>query len=487
MPEDVATVTDAARPPMPAGPAGSSPTLDEPPAWARRLPSAVRPIVTRFLPRGALLLSVITFISYLLGLVRDIAQARTFGAGAELDVYNAAFAIPEIALGVLVASGLSAPFVPLFLGLRGQDPHAADQFAGTILTLAILIIVVATPFLFVFAPATVELVGAGFNAEQRALYTDVFRLMLVTPVLFAVSDVLGEVLVAERRFLGYALAPVLYNAGIVMGTLLLGGRIGIFGAAVGAIAGAVAHLGIRIVTLRGTGFRFRPALRVRTIAFRQFAKLMIPRMASHPVDPLTFTLLASLASTVAVGAPSSLSFARNFESVPVSVIAVSFALSVFPTLSAAAAAGDRAAFVRIVTRNAVAIAVLTTAAAVALAVLSPFVIDFFFRSDAFTQEDVDRTNLMLVIMCLAVPFESLTHLLSRAIFATRNTILQVLASVASFLVVIGAANLLAPALGVVAIPLAFALGMAAKVALLALALVPRVRAIRPVEDLTQSA
>ena len=484
MPDDVAAVTDAASPST-FGATRPARALDEPPAWARRVPAAIRPIVVRFLPRGALLLSVVTFGSYVLGLVRDVAQARTFGAGAELDVYNAAFAIPEIALGVLVASGLSAPFVPLFLGLRGQDPHAADQFAGTILTLAILIIVVATPLLFVFAPNTVELVGAGVDAEQRALYTDVFRLMLITPVLFAVSDVLGEVLVAERRFLGYALAPVLYNAGIVIGTLLLGGRIGIFGAAVGAILGAVAHLGIRVVMLRGTGFRFRPALRVRTVAFRQFTRLMIPRMASHPVDPLTFTLLASLASTVAVGAPSSLSFARNFESVPVSVIAVSFALSVFPTLSAAAAAGDRATFVRVVVRNAVAIGALTTVAAVALAVLSPWVINFFFRSDAFTQEDVDRTNLMLVIMCLAVPFESLTHLLSRAIFATRNTILQVLASVAGFAVVIGAANLLAPSLGVVAIPLAFALGMATKVALLALALVPRVRAIRPVEDLTQ--
>ncbi len=457
-----------------------------PEPWLRLVPGPLRPILSRFFPHGAILLAVVTFGSYVLGFVRDIVQARTFGAGAELDAYNAAFAIPEIALGVLVASGLSAPFVPIFLTLRGEDARAADDFAGTILTLAVLIIGVATPVLFVLAPLTVDLVARGFGPEQRALYVDLFRLMLVTPVLFAVSDVLGEVLVAERRFLGYALAPVLYNGGIIVGTLLLAPRIGIFGPAVGAILGAVAHLGIRVLWLRGSVLRFRPALRVRTRAFREFVGLMVPRMASHPIDPLTFTLLGSVATTLAVGGLSSLSFARNFQSVPVSVIAVSFALAVFPTLSEAAAAGDRRTFTRIVIRNGITIVVLTAVAAAVLAALSGLIIDRFFRSEAFTAEDVERTNLVLVVMALAIPFESLTHLLSRAIFATRNTILQVLASIGSFAVVVGGAAVLVGPLGIAGIPLAFALGMAVKVGLLALALVPRIRSIRPAPDLSAS-
>ena len=467
MPEDVATRADA------------------PESWTRLLPAPLRPIAARFFPQGAILLAVVTFGSYVMGLVRDVVQTRTFGAGRELDAYLAAFAIPEIALGVLVASGLSAPFVPIFLALRNEDGRAANDFAGTILTLAVVIIGVATPVLWVIAPMTVELTGAGFNPQQRALYTDLFRLMLVTPVLFALSDVLGEVLVAERRFMGYALAPVLYNGGIVLGMLLFAGSLGIFAGAIGAIMGAVLHLGIRLLWLRGSTVRFRPALRVRTRAFREFVKLMLPRMASHPIDPLTFTILGSLATTVAVGGLTSLSLARNFQSVPVSVIAVSFALAVFPTLSAAAALGDRALFTRILVRNAITIAVLTTLAAIALAILSRFVIQLFLRGDAFTQEAADRTNLVLVVMALAIPFESLTHLLSRAIFATRNTILQVLASVGSFVVVLVTAQSLTPAIGIVGIPLAFALGMAAKVAFLAVALIPRVRGIQPVPDLAE--
>ena len=454
---------------------------DSPEPWTRLLPAPLRAIVARFFPQGAILLAVVTFGSYGLGLVRDVVQARTFGAGPELDAYNAAFAIPEIALGVLVASGLSAPFVPIFLALRGEQEQAANDFAGTVLTLAILIIGVATPILFVLAPLTVDFVGPGFDADQRALYVDLFRLMLVTPVLFAVSDVLGEVLVAERRFLGYALAPVLYNGGIVVGTILLAPSQGIFGPAIGAILGAIAHLSVRIVGLRGSRIRFRPALRVRTKAFGEFVRLVLPRMASHPIDPLAFTLLGSLATTLAVGGLSSLSFARNFQSVPVSVIAVSFALAVFPTLSSLAAAGDRRAFTRIVVRNGAAIAILTTLAAAALAILSGFVIDFFFRSETFTEEDVQRTQLMLMVMCLAIPFESVTHLLSRAIFATRNTLLQVLASLTAFGVTIAAAFALAPSIGLVAVPLGFAIGMIAKAGLLAIALVPRIRNLRPGE------
>ena len=303
--------------------------------------------VDRLFPEGALLLSVLTFGSYLVGLARDRVQARTFGAGAELDAYNAAFQIPEVALGVLVGSGLAAPFIPIFLGLRQEDESAARAFAGTILTLATLIILVATPVLFVLAPQTVDWVAPGFDAERRALYVELFRLMLITPLLFAISDVLGEILVAERRFVWYALAPIVYNAGLAAGTILLAPRIGIFGPAVGAILGAALHLGVRAWGMRRSTVRLGPAFALRTAAMRRFGLLMLPKMASHPIEPLTFLQLGAIASSVGAGAISSVSFARNFQSVPVTVIGISFALAAFPALSAAAAAGDRAAFTRI--------------------------------------------------------------------------------------------------------------------------------------------
>ena len=226
--------------------------------------TAARALISRFLPQGAVVLSVLTFGSYAMGLVRDRIFARTYGAGAELDAYNAAFVLPELLFDVFIAAGLAAPFVPIFMKLVTEEAEAAQTFARTILTLAIASMGLAAGVLFLLAPLTIDLIAPGFTSpEQRALYTDLFRVMCITPLIFATSIVLGEILVAKRRFLYYGIAPLLYNAGIVLGTLLLHDRIGIFGAAVGAVLGALLHLGIRLVGILRTDIRLRPQFALR--------------------------------------------------------------------------------------------------------------------------------------------------------------------------------------------------------------------------------
>ncbi|HEY8179310.1 MAG TPA: lipid II flippase MurJ, partial [Candidatus Limnocylindria bacterium] len=98
----------------------------------------LRSALARFLPAGGVLLSVLLFGNYVMGQLRDRIFAQTFGAGPELDAYNAAFVLPELLLDVLVASGLAAPFIPIFLQLRGEKPGLANQFGQTILTGAVL-------------------------------------------------------------------------------------------------------------------------------------------------------------------------------------------------------------------------------------------------------------------------------------------------------------------------------------------------------------
>jgi putative peptidoglycan lipid II flippase len=424
----------------------------------------------RLLPRGAILLAVLTFGGYGMGLVRDRIFARTFGAGTELDAYNAAFVLPELALDVLVAGGLTAPFVPIFLGLRDGDgtDRAAHEFGQTILTLAVIVMAVASAILFVLAPVTVSVIAPGFQSDaDRDLYTGLFRVMCVTPVIFAASITLGEVLVADRRFFFYGLAPLLYNGGIVAGSVLFAGSLGIYGAALGAVLGALLHLGIRVVGIGRTRFRIRPRLAVRTAAVREFIQLMLPKMASHPIDPLTFLYFTALATHFGAGNVSAVSFARNFQSVPVSLIGVSIAVAAFPVLSAAAAAGDRPAFVRVLATNLATTAVLTGGAAFALFLLSRTVISVLLGGGAFDTEDVTLTAGLLAAFAISIPLESLTHLLARAFYATHNTVIPVTASVAALAVIVVAGEALAPQLGVTAIPIAFTAGSLTKVAILA--------------------
>lgn len=437
----------------------------------------IRRLVERVFPRGALILSTLTLGYFAMGILRNRALATTFGAGPELDAYNAAFKIPEIALDVLVAAGLTAPFVPIFNGLRQRDEAAAHDFARTVMTVAVLVIAVVILVLFIVAPLTVDLVAGGFDAPTRALYVDLFRLMCVTPILFAASIAVGEVLVAHQQFLFYALAPILYTTGIVLGTVLFGERYGIYATAAGAVAGAAAHLAIRTIGLLRTPFRIRPRWAIRTPAFREFVRLMIPRMVSQPIDPLMLTYFTNLASGIGVGAISAFNFASDYQVVPVSLIGVSFSLAVFPTLAAAYAAGDGATFRAVLRQNVITIGGLTVLAAIALAVVARPMVEILLGGGEFGPDDVDRTATVLTAYALSIPFDSLSYPLSRALYATHNTILQVAASIVGFATVVVVGSSLAGPAGIVAIPLAAAAGGVVKVALLTVFLVPRLRRI----------
>ena len=431
----------------------------------------------RFIPQGAAVLSVLIFGSYVMGLVRDRIFARTFGAGSELDAYNAAFVLPELLLDVLVEAGLAAPFIPIFMRLRASDtdPAEADRFARTILTGAVAVMGIGAVVMFAFAEATTGFIAPGFDGEQRELYASLFRVMLVTPVLFAASLTLGQVLLAEQRFFWYGIAPLLYNAGIIAGTVLFSGSLGIYGPAIGAVIGASIHLGSRFIGLRHSAFRIGLGWGARTASVREFVRLMLPKMASHPVEPMTFLFFTSVASSLAAGSVTAVSFARNFQSVPVSLIGVAFALAVFPRLSTAYATGDRRGFMVLLRTNLASIALITSAAAVGLLLVGELAIRVLLGGGAFDADDVRLTATVLGAFALSVPFESLTHLLSRAIYATRHTLLQVLASLGGLGVTVLATVLMVPGLGIVAIPLGFTIGQAAKVALLAIALAMRLR------------
>jgi putative peptidoglycan lipid II flippase len=443
-----------------------------------RASDTTRGLLARFLPRGVAILSLLFLASYVMGLVRDRVFAQSFGAGVELDAYIAAFRLPELLFDVLVEAGLAAPFIPIFMRLRGADPDAADRFARSILSAAVAIMGVASLLLLIFAEATIDIVAPGFEGPQRALYLDLFRVMLVTQVLFAASLTLGQVLLAEQRFFWYAIAPLLYNAGIIVGTVALGDAIGIYGAAVGAVLGAAIHLGSRFIGLRGSHLRVGFEWEVRTPSIREFVRLMLPKMVAQPVEPTVFVFFTNIASTLAIGSVTIVDYARNFQGAPVTLIGVAYAVAAFPPLSDAYADGNRRRFLRLLGSNAASIALLTVAAAVGLIVLGEIVIRTLYGGGAFDEADVALTAAVLSAFALSVPFESLAHLLSRAIYATHNTLLQVISSLAGLGITILATLALLPSLELIAIPLGFTIGQAAKALLLALSLAWRVRGSR---------
>jgi putative peptidoglycan lipid II flippase len=445
----------------------------------RRFAQTVRHAIERVFPRGAIVLSVLSLVYFATGIVRNRVFANTYGAGAELDAYNAAFRIPEIALDVLVAAGLTAPFVPIYSRLRHDEGHdtSANEFGRTVLTGAVALMTVASITIFLAAPWLAGVVAEGFDPATKELYVQLVRINCLAQILFAASIALGEILVAHRRFLFYALAPIFYTTGIIVFTVLFADTYGIVATAWGAVAGAAAHLAIRAIGTTRTTFRIRPAFAARTAAFREFLRLMVPRMFSVAIEPLTITYFTRMAAGLGVGAVSSLNFGLDYQVLPVSLIGVSFSLAVFPVLSAAFADGDGRLFRAVLIRNVVTIGILTTLAAVALYVLSGTLVEVLLGGGKFTAEDVATTTLIVAAFAVSIPFDALAYPLSRGLYATHDTLRQVIASFAGLGVVILASQALEPTAGILAIPFGYATGMLAKDMLLAVFLAARVRRI----------
>lgn len=445
-----------------------------------RVPGAMplRRLADRLLPRGAIVLSVLSVGYFVAGVVRNRVLAGEFGAGAELDAYNAAFRIPEIAINILVGAGLSAPFVPIFSRLLladedhgdGTGTRRAEAFGQTVLTAAVLAMLVALVMLFAGAPLIAGSVWSAFTPAARALYTDLLRINCLALLMFAASMAIGEILVVHRRFISYGIAPILYTGGIVVGAAVLGPRLGVAGAAWGAVGGAAAHLAARTIGVVRTGFRIRPRLSVRTPEFREFLRLMLPRMLSYPIDPVMTTYLTALAVGVGAGTASALSFVLDYQFAPVQVIAISFSLAAFPVLSAAWAAGDRRAFRQVTARNAAVIGGLTVLAGVALAVLARPLVATLLGGGRFDRAAVDLTTGLLVAFAVSVPIDSLSYPLSRALYATHNTVWQVAGSVVGLVVLVAGAQVAVPALGAPGIAVAYATGGLAKLLVLVVGL-----------------
>jgi putative peptidoglycan lipid II flippase len=426
------------------------------------------------LPRGALILSSVTAVGVILGLLETKVLAHFFGAGTDTDAFYAAQVLPSLVLEVLVVGGVSASFVPLFVGLRDEDRDDALAFGRSVLTLAILAMTVATVVMTVFAPQCVTFVAPGFKGDQRDECINLFRILSVTQIIFAATWILGEVLIAEKRWLSYALAPLMWSGGIIVGTLLLQGPLGIYGSAIGAVGGALAYLGIRLIGVVRTGFVPWPSLNLRAKGLREYAFLMLPKMLSQPLESSVIVLyFTALASTLQTGSVSDLTWARKFQTNPELVIGAQFAIAAFPALAAAADLGDRRLFRKVFSRNLATIAVLSTAVAVGLLAFGWLAVRIVLSGGAFDANDVSVTTILVAVFAVSIPLESVVELLARGIYATKNTLIPTLASVASFVALFITAQALAPAAGLVAIPAAYGVGQGVKLVILAIALVPR--------------
>lgn len=416
--------------------------------------------------QGATILSITTFGSYLTGLLRDRIFTRTFGASRELDIYNAAFVVPDLLLTIMVSSVLSAAFIPLFSSLTSEGKNEeANRLANTVLHSAVGVVLIGGGLAAMFMPFISEHIAPGFTGEEQHTLASLSRFLLISPVLIALSSSFGAMLVSFKRFFPYGISAMCYNLGIIAGTFTVP-WLGIRGVVFGTLVGAFFHMLPRLIAIRKTSFRYSPSWQWRDKNFWKVVKLALPKMVGHPVEQLHFLAYTRIASLVSAGSIFMVNISRNFQSVPVSVFGISLSVAAFPFLSESAGKGDRIEFLKHFWKTLRSILIFTIPAALGFFFLSELPIRYFLGGGKFTDEHVIRTANVLSIFAFSIPTESLRHLLARSFYALKNTLTPVIISLCGLSISVSFASLHWEDLGITAIPYGFFLGGIIEIALL---------------------
>lgn len=417
------------------------------------------------LMRTAVALTLTSTVSYALGLLRDKIFAYQFGASSELDIYNAAFVIPDLFLALLVTGALSAAFVPIFSSLAHQDKGKSILYTNQILTFCLILLMVFAGVFALVLPQLVDFLVPGFDPVQKLEYIRVTRLMLISPFIFTISNTFGNILVTTKDFLWYGLSPILYNLGIIIGIFFFAPQFGVAGLVLGTILGALLHLLMRIPSVVRYGYR--PCLILKfDQELRRTLLRMAPNMVQIGVWQLSLWWFVRLASQLEEGSVTIYSFARNFQSLPVSLIGIATALAAFGELSRIAAREDYGGFKKIVKEKSLIIIGYTTLAAIALAVVSRPLVTILLGGGKFDAAAVAATASLLTVYVIAVPFESMVHLLARAHYALHNTLRPALIQISTIGLAMVLSGYFLDEIGLYAIPLGFASGLVLQSALL---------------------
>jgi putative peptidoglycan lipid II flippase len=381
---------------------------------------------------AAFIIAAAGILSRLLGLVRDRILAAKFGAGDTLDIYYAAFRVPDLIYNLLILGALSAAFIPVFTSLLAHEKkEEAWKLANSLLTLAILVLLFICAVFAIFTPFFMKFITPGFSGEKLAEVIRQTRIMFLSPIFLGISGIFGGILNSFKRFLVYSLAPLMYNLGIILGAVFLVSFFGIIGLAWGVVGGAFFHMLIQYPAVKLSGFRFSPVLDLADSHLKKILRLMIPRTMGLAVTQINLLVVTIIASTLSSGSLSIFNFANNLQSFPIGVFAIPFALAVFPTLSHFAAKEERGSFISAFSQTFRQIIFFVIPASVFIIVLRAQIVRIILGSGKFDWEDTILTFQALGIFSLSLFAQCLVPLLARSFYALHNTKIPFLTGVAS--------------------------------------------------------
>lgn len=303
---------------------------------------------------AASLLAGSMLLSSLLGFWRDRLlnaaympnkEAGLAGYVVGLDAYTAAFMVPDFMFAILVSGALSVTFIPVFneRWTKGNK-QSAWQISSSMINFMALTTLAASVLIIIFAdPLMRYFIAPGMSESGHALAVSMMRVIAVNPFIFAIAAVIASIQQAVGRFTFYALAPMIYNIGIIIGTVwftnginIFGWQIfegGIMGVALGVVLGSVMQLIVSAVGLVGLGFDYEFKLHWRNRGFRKVLSLLPARSVDQGMDYAVSLVEVNLASRLGDGVIRAYQQALTLHMMPINLIGVAVSNAAFPQLT----------------------------------------------------------------------------------------------------------------------------------------------------------
>ncbi len=344
----------------------------------------------------------------------------------ELSLFFAAFRLPDMIFEVLVFGTFASAFIPVFTKALQKGNSKAWELASSIMNIALIIFVVFSFLVYLFADNIYGVFAPGFGPQEREEIVRLTRILIISQGFFVISYVLTGVLESSRRFLVPALAPVLYNLGIIFGIVFLSEEYGLLAPAIGVVIGALLHLLIQLPLAVKLGFKFSPKIKI-TPEVIQIGKLALPRVIEISFLQLVRMAELYLSSIISTASYAYLTFGNTVQLLPVGLFGVSIAKAALPTLSRLA--DDYKEFRRTLFNSFYQIIFLVLPVATMLVVLRIPIVRLIYGTEIFNWESTVQTGKVVSAFAVGVVFVSSSAILSRGFYALNDTKTPVIVSI----------------------------------------------------------
>lgn len=372
---------------------------------------------------AAFLLGLFALLSQILGLFRDRAIAHFIGPSPFLDVYYASFRIPDfifISIASLASVTVLVPFIVSYLA-EDNTKEKAQDFLNNIFTAFLLLLIFVAILVFFLMPFIVFFIVPGFSFSMQKEVVEISRIMLLSPIFMGLSSLFSSITQLYKKFFLYALSPIFYNLGIIIGVLFLYPFLGIKGLALGVILGAFMHFLIQFFSASSCGFNLNFKFPIDFKNLKEIVFISLPRTLGLSFNNIALIFIVSFASYMHAGSISIFNFSLNLQFIPLGIIGLSYAVAAFPTLTKSFTKEDKKEFKDQLRDASCAIIFWSLPLTFLFIVLRAQIVRVILGTGFFSWNDTRLVAASFAIFSISILAQGLIALFARAYYASGNT------------------------------------------------------------------